>query len=78
MPLGYLAALANDGHNSDRNHVALREHARRQGLQMVRGDNAEYPLQDSYRIHGVGAGVRHRGAPAVMKVTTGSYTVPVF
>lgn len=78
MPLGYLAALANDGLNSDRNPVALREHARRQGLQIVRGNNAEYPLQDSYYIHGVGAGVRHRGAAAVMKVTTGSYTAPVF
>lgn len=78
MPLGYLVALANAGPNSDRNPVALREHPRRTGLQIIRGNVADYPLQGSYYIHGLGAGVRHRGAAAVMKVTTGAYSPPSF
>lgn len=78
IPIGYLAALATSGANSDRNPIALREHPLRTGLQIVRGNVPEYPLQDSYYIHGIGTGVRQRGAAAVMKITTGAYTIPVF
>ena len=44
---------------------------------MIPGRNQRYPLQDSFFARGFGTGVRHRGAAAVLQVTTDStYTPP--
>ncbi len=80
IPVGYCAALATGGSNSDRNPIAFREHqtASLQGLRLIKGNMNDYPLVDSYYSHGFGVGVRHRGAAAVMQVTTNAtYTAPV-
>lgn len=79
IPQGYLVALASSGSNSTSNPIALREHASKPGLQIIRGSVPDYPLIDSYYVDGIGTGVRHRGAAAVMQVTTNAtYTAPEF
>lgn len=80
IPQGFLMCLATGGSNSDRNPIGMREHptATLQGLTIVRGNVPDYPLMDSYYVHGFGLGTRHRGAAAVMQVTTNAtYTAPV-
>lgn len=79
MPVGYLVSVATGGSDSPRNPVALREHttASLRGLQLVKGRDSDYPLIDSYYVHGLGTGVRNRGAAAVLQVAAGStYTPP--
>ncbi|MCH1867067.1 hypothetical protein [Nocardioides sp. CFH 31398] len=79
IPVGYVVCLATSGSNSSRNPIALREHpsATLQGLIIVRGNVPDYPLIDSYYVHGLGTGIRHRGAAAIMQVTTSTtYTAP--
>ncbi|WP_420114061.1 hypothetical protein [Pseudactinotalea sp.] len=79
VPAGYVVSLASAGPGSGRNPLAFREHPRAElrGLVQIPGDNARYPLVDSYLSRGFGVGVRHRGAAAVMQVkATGSYVPP--
>ncbi|MFC9790858.1 hypothetical protein [Rhodococcus sp. NPDC127528] len=79
VPLGYIAVVASGGPNSDTNPVAFREHMNEsyRGLRVIPGRDQRYPLQDSFFARGFGTGVRHRGAAAVLQVTTGStYTAP--
>jgi len=79
VPKGYVVALATGGPNAERNPLAFREHKRDtyQGLRQIPGANPAYPLAQSYYSRGFGVGARHRGAAAVMQVTTnGSYTAP--
>ncbi|QCC76711.1 hypothetical protein E2C04_04805 [Nocardioides daphniae] len=81
IPAGYVACLATGGSNSERNPIAFREHVQTslQGLRIVKGKTPDYPLIDSYYNRGFGVGVRHRGAAAVLQVTTNaSYTAPTF
>jgi len=74
IPAGYMVAVAV---GSATPVVGLREHAKMRGLQIIRGNKPEYPLIDSYYVHGIGAGVRQRGAAAVMQVTaSATYTTP--
>lgn len=79
IPAGYIVALASKGPNNIGNPVGIREHeqASARGLQLVKGPRPDYPLIDSYYLHGFGTGIRHRGAGAVMQISAaGSYTTP--
>lgn len=80
IPSGYVVAAATAGQSSDLNIVGIREDEdpNLQGLILKPGNNNNYPLIDSHFIRGLGAGVRQRGAAAIMKLdaTGGAYTVP--
>ena len=60
--------------------IGLREHANPSfsGLRLIRGNKPDYPLIESYYVHGIGAGVRQRGGAAVMQVTDQAYSAPSF
>lgn len=75
LPAGYMVCVAV---GSTTPVVGLREHAKLTGLQVIPGNRADYPLIDSYYVHGIGAGVRQRGAAAVMQVSANAtYTAPI-
>lgn len=79
VPNGYVVAVATAGPNSARNPLAFRQHSNSQlqGFRLV-ASNERYPLIDSTYEFGFGVAVRHRGAAAVMQVTTATeYTSPV-
>lgn len=80
IPAGYVVGAATAGQSSQLNIVGIREDddPNLQGLILKPGNNNNYPLIDSYFIRGLGAGVRQRGAAAIMKLdaTGGAYTVP--
>lgn len=79
IPAGYMVAIVTGGEDSLSNPIAFRQHPTTtlQGLRLVKGRNPDYPLIDSFYIRGFGCGVRHRGAAAVMQVSTNpTYTVP--
>lgn len=80
IPAGYVVAAATAGQSSNLNIVGIREDEEPglQGLILKPGNNNGYPLIDSHFIRGIGAGVRQRGAAAIMKLdnTGGAYTVP--
>lgn len=71
IPAGYTIMLASGGERNIGNPVGIREHARPglRGMQLVKGRVPDYPLQDSFYRHGLGTGVRHRGAGVVMEIT---------
>lgn len=79
VPAGYMVCFATGGQDNLGNPIGIREHeqASLQGLKLVKGPQPNYPLIDSYYIHGLGCGVRHRGAGAVMEIGNGgTYTIP--
>lgn len=79
IPAGYIVAVATRGQATQTNVVGIREHANAQlrGLIIKPGNNSAYPLIDSFFIRGIGAGVRQRGAAAILQITaSGSYSVP--
>lgn len=80
LPAGYAVAAAVAGQSSQLNIVGVREDEdpNLQGLILKPGNNNNYPLIDSHFIRGIGAGVRQRGAAAIMKLDAsgGAYTVP--
>lgn len=80
IPAGYMVAAATAGNSSQLNIIGIRqdENPALQGLVLKPGNNNAYPLIDSYFIRGIGAGVRQRGAAAIMKLDNsgGAYTVP--
>ena len=77
IPAGYMVLLVSGGEDSINNPIGIRQHERQQGLSLVKGVTPDYPLMDSYYIHGFGTGIRHRGAGVVMEVTTdGTYDIP--
>lgn len=80
IPAGYMVAAATAGGNTNLNIIGIREdeNPALQGLVIKPGNNNAYPLIDSHFIRGIGAGVRQRGAAAIMKLdaTGGAYTVP--
>ncbi len=79
IPAGYMVAFATGGVDNLGNLIGIREHDNTslRGLRLVKGPDADYPLIDSYYLHGLGTGVRHRGAGVVMQVTaSGTYTIP--
>lgn len=70
IPAGYLVATAAGGERNVGNLVGIREHENGslRGLRLVKGKDNDYPLTDSYYLHGFGTGVRHRGAGVVMQI----------
>ncbi|WP_193608269.1 hypothetical protein [Nocardioides lijunqiniae] len=79
IPAGYVTALSSGGALAPSNPVMFRQHSNTalQGLRIVGGNKADYPLQDSYWVRGFGTGVRHRLAGMVMQVTASpTYTPP--
>jgi len=79
IPAGYVVATASGGERQIGNLVGLRQHENSalRGLRLVRGRDGDYPLTDSYYLHGFGTGIRHRGAGVVMQITvSGTYTIP--
>lgn len=80
LPTGYVTAIATQGRNVNTNVIGIREHANAslRGLILKPGNNNNYPLIDSMFVHGMGTGVRLRGAAAVIKLDAsgGAYTVP--
>jgi hypothetical protein len=79
IPAGYVFGFATGGERNLNNPVGIREHVRPElrGLRLVQGPNNDYPLTDSFYQHGLGTGVRHRGAGVVQQITSsGTYTIP--
>jgi hypothetical protein len=80
IPAGYVVAAATAGSSATLNIIGIREDEDNslRGLILKPGNNNAYPLIDSHFIRGIGAGVRQRGAAAIMKLdaTGGAYTVP--
>lgn len=79
IPAGYLFGFATGGEQQATNPVGLREHQNPglRGLRLVKGRTQDYPLVDSFYQHGLGTGVRHRGAGVVAQLATaGAYQVP--
>lgn len=74
VPAGYVIATST----GSRTPLAFREHQRAEykGLRQIPGES-RYPLVNSTYARGFGLGVQHRGAAAIMQVTTSSeYTSP--
>jgi len=79
IPAGYMAVLVSSGPDSVQNPVGIREHQNPglRGLRLIKGRDNDYPLIDSFYGRALGTGVRHRGAGAVMQITTNAtYTPP--
>jgi hypothetical protein len=80
IPAGYMVAAATAGNSTNLNIVGIREdeNPALRGLVLKPGNNNAYPLIDSYFIRGIGAGIRQRGAAAIMKLdpSNAGYTVP--
>ena len=79
IPAGYMFAFATGGEQNLGNPVGIRQHenASLRGLRLVKGKDNDYPLIDSFYLHGMGTGVRHRGAGVVMEIgNAGTYTIP--
>jgi hypothetical protein len=79
IPANYMVALASGGLDNLNNPVGIRQHenASLRGLRLVKGRTPDYPLIDSFYLHGMGTGVRQRGAGVVMEIGTGgTYTIP--
>lgn len=77
IPAAYMVALASGGERTQRNPIGLREHENSalRGLKLI-PQFERYPLRESFYHHALGAGVRHRGAGAIMQITAGSYAAP--
>lgn len=77
IPAGYVVGLTSGGENVPTNPIMLREHPRLTGLQIIPGQNSNYPLVDSYFTHFMGTGVRQRGSGLVMQITANAaYAAP--
>lgn len=79
IPAGYMLALATGGELNIGNPVGIRQHenASLRGLRLVKGKDNDYPLIDSFYLHGMGTGVRHRGGGVVMQVAVdATYDIP--
>lgn len=78
MPIGYMLGFSSGGENNAGNLVGLRQHQNPalRGLRIVKGQEPDYPLIESYYNRGFGTGIRQRGAGVVMQITAGAYTVP--
>jgi len=79
IPAGYMVSVATGGADNITNPIGLREHknAAYRGLKVIPGQRSDYPLLDSFYRRGIGTGIRHRGAIALMQIrATGTYAVP--
>lgn len=79
FPAGYVLYLATGGPGGLTNLVGLREHqdAAWQGLRLLPGNQARYPLVDSFYQRSFGTGIRQRGGAVVLQIkASGSYDIP--
>lgn len=79
IPAGYAVAIATGGPDNIQNPIAIREHTNPayRGLKLIPGQRSDYPLIDSFYRRGLGTGIRHRGALAVMQIkASGNYQIP--
>lgn len=79
IPAGYMVAIATGGPDNITNPIAIRGHSNPayQGLKVMPGARSDYPLLDSFYRRGIGTGIRHRGALAIMQVkASGNYQIP--
>lgn len=77
IPAGYVVGLASNGENGLGNPVGIREDEALRGLRLAQDVQRKYPLMDSYYVHGLGTGIRHRGGGVVMEITAdASYDIP--
>lgn len=79
IPSGYVVAFATGGQANLSNPIGIREHQNPalRGLRLINGEQAGFPLINSYYQRGFGTGVRQRGAAAILQVkASGSYTAP--
>lgn len=79
VPVGYMLGFATGGIMNATNPVGIRQHANAglRGLRLIKGNDNDYPLVDSYYNHGFGTGVRHRGAGVLMQIkASGTYDIP--
>jgi hypothetical protein len=82
IPDGYFLMFGTGGDGDLQNIVGLREHANPayRGLRLLPGNQARYPLVDSYYSRGFGTGIRQRGGAVVMMLggdgTSATYTAP--
>lgn len=77
IPSGYMLGTVSGGADNIGNPVGIREHSSLKGLRLVKGRDQDYPLMDSFYLHGMGTGIRHRGAGVIMQVkASGTYDIP--
>lgn len=79
IPAGYMLHFASGGSENAQNIVGIREHRNTslRGLRLVKGQDPDYPIINSYYQRGFGTGVRQRGAAVVQQITvSGTYTIP--
>lgn len=79
IPAGYLVSTVTGGQLNFGNPIGIREHSNEayRGLKVIPGQRSDYPLIDSFYRKGLGTGIRHRGAGAIMQIkASGVYTVP--
>lgn len=78
IPAGYVVIVGTGGDGNLNNPVGIREHANQQlrGLRLMPGNQANYPLIDSFYGRGFGTGIRQRGGAAVMQIVNGAYAIP--
>lgn len=79
IPAGYMVSIVTGGQDSINNPIGIREHSNPayRGLKVIPGQRSQYPLIDSFYRRGLGTGIRHRGAVAVMQIKSAApYVVP--
>jgi len=79
IPAGYMASVVTGGQDSISNPIGLRQHSNPayRGLKIIPGQRSQYPLIDSFYRKGIGTGIRHRGAIAVMQIKAAApYQIP--
>ena len=76
VPAGYVAVVASGGPGvpTTRSRCGSTQTSPIRACGLSQGIGADYPLIDSFFARGVGVGVRHRGAAAVVQVTTNAST----
>lgn len=79
FPVHYVTLIGTGGRGNLQNPVGFRQHENPslQGLRLVKGPSADYPLIDSFYQRGFGTGIRQRGGAVVMQITaSATYTNP--
>ena len=77
IPAGYMLGTVSGGADNIGNPVGIREHSSLKGLRLVKGKDNDYPLTDSFYLHGMGTGIRHRGAGVITQIkASGNYDIP--
>lgn len=79
IPAGYVIAVSTAGNNAFRNPLAFREHVRPEWRGLIQKTVDNHPLRNSYFQRGLGVGVRHRSAAAVLQIkASGNYDNPTW